>query len=135
MSRPFRMEFSGAFYQVTSRRDQRGPISVTDYGRAEFLLTLARVVDLYGWRVHTWCQMTNHYHLLVETSAPNLCRGMLQLNGQYSAQFNRVLQSRSHAHRRARDSHRTHSPRTLTHLEGAMRPHGACPRIRASVQG
>ena len=89
MSRPLRMEFAGAFYHVTSRGDQRGAIFVTEHDRAEFLAMLAHVVALYGWRVHAWCQMTNHYHLLVETPVPNLCRGMQQLNGQYSAQFNR----------------------------------------------
>ena len=90
MSRPLRMEFAGAFYHVTSRGDQRGSIFLTEHDREEFLSTLARVVELYGWRVHAWCQMTNHYHLLVETPASNLCRGMQQLNGQYSGQFNRV---------------------------------------------
>ncbi len=90
MSRPLRMEFAGAFYHVTSRGDQRGSIFVSDHDRTEFLVTLARVVELYGWRIHAWCKMTNHYHLLVETPAPNLCRGMQQLNGQYSGQFNRA---------------------------------------------
>ena len=84
------MEFAGAFYHVTSHGDQRGSIFLTDHDRAEFLATLARVVELYGWRVHVWCQMTNHYHLLVETPVPDLCRAMQQLNGQYSGQFNRA---------------------------------------------
>jgi len=45
--------------------------------------------------------MSNHYHLLIETSDGSLSRGMRQLNGTYSQQFNRrhnrvghVLQSR-----------------------------------------
>lgn len=57
MSRPLRMEFAGAFYHVTSRGDQRGSIFLTDHDRAEFLATLARVVELYRWRIHAWCQM------------------------------------------------------------------------------
>ena len=33
--------------------------------------------------------MTNHYHLLVETPAANLSRGMRHLNGVYTQNFNR----------------------------------------------
>ena len=89
MSRPLRMEYAGAVYHVTSRGDQRGSIFHTEHDRMRFLETLGRVAELYGWRVHAWCQMTNHYHLLVETPEPNLCRGMQQLNGHYAAHFNR----------------------------------------------
>jgi REP element-mobilizing transposase RayT len=32
--------------------------------------------------------MTNHFHLLIETPAPNLSIGMHQLNGRYAAYFN-----------------------------------------------
>jgi hypothetical protein len=33
--------------------------------------------------------MTNHYHLVVETPEANLSKGMRQLNGVYTQQFNR----------------------------------------------
>jgi hypothetical protein len=33
--------------------------------------------------------MTNHYHLLVETPDGNLSKGMRQLNGVFTQQFNR----------------------------------------------
>lgn len=34
--------------------------------------------------------MTNHYHLLIETHAATLARGMRQLNGVYTQRFNRA---------------------------------------------
>jgi len=40
------------------------------------------------WRVHAYCLMTNHYHLLVETLDPNIGRGMERLNGIYARWFN-----------------------------------------------
>ena len=40
------------------------------------------------WRVHAYCRMTNHYHLLVETLDPNIGRGMERLNGIYARWFN-----------------------------------------------
>ena len=39
--------------------------------------------------VHAYCQMSNHYHLLVETVDGNLSGGMRQLNGIYTTRFNR----------------------------------------------
>jgi len=39
--------------------------------------------------VHGFCQMTNHYHLILETAEANLSRGMRHLNGLYSQYFNR----------------------------------------------
>jgi hypothetical protein len=34
--------------------------------------------------------MSNHYHLLIETPDANLSKGMRQLNGMYTQQFNRL---------------------------------------------
>ena len=39
--------------------------------------------------VHAYGQMTNHYHLLLETTDGNLSRGMHHLNGVYSQYVNR----------------------------------------------
>jgi len=40
--------------------------------------------------------MDNHYHLLVETPDANLSKGMLQLNGRYTQNFNRKHQRVGH---------------------------------------
>jgi REP element-mobilizing transposase RayT len=42
-----------------------------------------------NWTCHGWCQMTNHYHLIVETAEGNLSQGMRQLNGVYTQFINR----------------------------------------------
>lgn len=41
-----------------------------------------------AWRLHAFCLMTTHYHLVVETPAPNLACGMQYLNGVYAQAFN-----------------------------------------------
>ena len=46
------------------------------------------VCERHHFVVHSFCQMSNHYHLLVETLEANLSRGMRQLNGLYSQHFN-----------------------------------------------
>ena len=53
------------------------------------LPVLETVCRRFNWFVHAYCQMSNHYHLVVETPDENLSRGMRQLNGLYTQGFNR----------------------------------------------
>jgi putative transposase len=87
MGKP-RLEFAGAFYHVTNRGNARETIFQDDYDYAAFLRELSKVVPRYGWLVHGFCLIPNHYHLLVETPEPNLGRGMLRLNGAYARGHN-----------------------------------------------
>ena len=89
MVRPLRLEYAGALYHVTSRGDRREEIYRDDSDRWQWLEVLGSVCDRFNWVVHAYCQMTNHYHLLVETVDGNLSRGMRQLNGYYTQCFNR----------------------------------------------
>ncbi len=89
MARPLRLELAGALYHVTSRGDGREDIFLSDVDRVAWLETLAEVCDRFNWVCHAYCQMTNHYHLVIETPDTNLSKGMRQLNGVYTQRFNR----------------------------------------------
>ena len=89
MARPLRLEYSGALYHVTSRGDRQEDIYLDDEDRLDWLAVLSKVCRRFNWVVHAYCQMTNHYHLLVETVDGNLSPGMRQLNGHYTQGFNR----------------------------------------------
>jgi REP element-mobilizing transposase RayT len=89
MARPLRLEIAGALYHVTSRGDRREDIYLDEDDREAWLEVLGRVCERFNWVVHAYCQMTNHYHLLVETVDGNLSNGMRQLNGFYTQRFNR----------------------------------------------
>jgi putative transposase len=89
MARPLRLEFPGAVYHVTSRGDRREDIFLSDDDRRDWLEVLGLACARFNWVVHAFCQMTNHYHLLVETVDGNLSSGMRQLNGIYTQRFNR----------------------------------------------
>ncbi|MYM22341.1 addiction module toxin RelE [Duganella sp. FT135W] len=89
MTRPLRLEYPGALYHVTSRGDRKAPIFRDDTDRAMWLQTLGEVCGQFQFVVYAFCQMGNHYHLLVETLDGKLARGMRQLNGIYSQYFNR----------------------------------------------
>lgn len=90
MSRPLRIEHSGALYHVTARGDRQGNIYRSDTDRLVWLSILGDTCARFNFVIHAYCQMTNHYHLLVETVDGNLNRGMRHLNGNYSQYFNRT---------------------------------------------
>ena len=89
MARPLRLEYPGAFYHVTSRGNARARIYLDDNDHRRFLELLGKVCERYHWAIHAYCLMHNHYHLVIETPEPNLSKGMRQLNGVYTQDFNR----------------------------------------------
>jgi putative transposase len=89
MTRPLRLEIPGALYHVTSRGDRRSAIFVNENDRYAWLEILGKVCERCNFVVHAYCQMENHYHLMVETIEANLSQGMQQLNGAYTQNFNR----------------------------------------------
>jgi len=90
MARPLRIEFAGALYHVSTRGDGREDIYTDDDDRKLWLDILGQVCGRFNWVIHGYCQMTNHYHLLIETADPNLSKGMRQLNGVYTQRFNQA---------------------------------------------
>ncbi|MEO8218801.1 MAG: transposase [Acidobacteriota bacterium] len=90
MSRPLRLEHSGAIWHVTSRGNERRDIYRDDHDRRFFVELLGEVVRLNRWVLHAYVLMSNHYHLLVETPLPTLSSGVKRLNEVYAGRFNLV---------------------------------------------
>jgi putative transposase len=90
MPRLPRAQVPGGIYHLGLRGVRRSRIfrSEGDYDLFEMLF--ARVVERFGWHCHTYCLMPNHYHLVVETPAPNLSTGMQRLNSLYAQWFNEL---------------------------------------------
>lgn len=89
MSRPLRIELPGGLHHVTSRGDRREAIYRDEQDRLDWLAVLGEVCSRFNWRCHAYCEMTNHYHVVVETPDANLSQGMRQLNGVYTQATNR----------------------------------------------
>lgn len=112
MTRPLRLEFPGAVYHVTARGNRQASIFHDDADRLAWISILGLTCARFNYSVHGYCQMTNHFHLLVETIDGALARGMRYLNGVYSQQVNRrhglsghLFQGRYHAVIVQKDSH------------------------------
>jgi REP-associated tyrosine transposase len=83
------VEYEGAIYHLMNRGDRRERIFIDDRDRERFLMAVSETCERTEWRVHAYCLMPNHFHLVVETPKPNLCAGMHWLLGTYTARFNR----------------------------------------------
>jgi len=59
-----------------------------DADHTKFLELLTRVVEEKQVVCHAHCLMTNHYHLVATTRAPNLSNTVRQLNGEYARWWN-----------------------------------------------
>ncbi len=88
MSRPLRIEFAGAIYHITSRGNRRAAIFVDSDDRRRMLDVIALAMARYDAELYAYCQMGNHYHLLLRTRRANLSRIMRHLNGEYARAFN-----------------------------------------------
>lgn len=93
MSRPLRIEFPGAYYHLMNRGRGREVIykSREDYER--FLDLLEETCRMWAARVHAYCLLPNHYHLLLETPRGNLSRVMRHLDGIYTQRYNRAYRT------------------------------------------
>ncbi len=89
MARKLRLEYEGACYHVINRGNYRRDL-FADKGAAEaFEGCLGESCGRFGWRVHAFVIMRNHFHLALETTEPNLSVGMKYLQGTWANRFNR----------------------------------------------
>ena len=89
MPRKLRVEYEGAIYHLVNRGDRREPIFKDDKDCELFLETLGQCCAKTDWRVHAYCLMRNHFHLVIETPKANLVAGMKWFLGTYTGRFNR----------------------------------------------
>ena len=90
MARPLRIEYNDAFYHVMNRGRGRQQIFNSPSYYQAFLETLAEAHIRFNTRIHAYCLMRNHYHLLIETPEGNLNRIMRHINGVYTQRHNRL---------------------------------------------
>ena len=64
--------------------------------KLKFLEYLDMARERFGVVIHSYCLMSNHYHLLVETPEANLSRAIQWLNVSYATWYNRKKGRRGH---------------------------------------
>lgn len=96
MARPLRIEYPGAFYHVISRGNAGCTVFKSIRDREKFFEYLEKAVERFSIRVHTYCLMTNHFHLLLETPNANLSKAVQWINVSYATYFNRKRGRKGH---------------------------------------
>ncbi len=76
------------FYHVMARGTGRQIIFECDGDRRVFLHLLQKTVDLSEVRLHAYCLMDNHFHLLVHADLQKLAECMQKLSGGYARWLN-----------------------------------------------
>lgn len=82
------MEYAGACYHVINRGNYRRNLFEGKGAAEAFVRVLGEAAERYGWRVHAFVVMSNHFHLALELTEPNLSEGMKWLQGTWIRRYN-----------------------------------------------
>ena len=74
MARPVRIEYSGAWYHVTCRGNEKTAIFGDDTDRITLLEILATSLELFHAELHAYVLMDNHFHIVLTTHEANLSK-------------------------------------------------------------
>lgn len=88
MARPYRLQAEDCFYHITSRGDDRKRIYHSEADYNKFLEYIQEAKKKYAFFLYAYCLMSNHYHLLLETTHANLSQIMHYINGSYTTYYN-----------------------------------------------
>jgi REP element-mobilizing transposase RayT len=96
MARPYRLQAENCLYHITSRGDDRKPIFKSERDYEKFLEYIKTVKEKFKIYLYSYCLMSNHYHLLIETTQANISRAMHYLNTSYTVYYN--VKRKKHGH-------------------------------------
>lgn len=89
MSRKPRPWFQGAIYHITARGNRRAQIFIDQKDYLMYLFFLEEARKLYPFILHSYCLMTNHLHLQIETQEHHIQDIMKKLQTDYALYFNK----------------------------------------------
>jgi REP element-mobilizing transposase RayT len=96
MSRPLRIQYPGAYYQVTCRGNEQREIFRDWEDPKAFFRLLARSIEVFDVRLFAYALLPNHFHLLICTLKGNLSQFMRHFSISYTGLFNRKYQRSGH---------------------------------------
>jgi REP element-mobilizing transposase RayT len=96
MPRRPRIHLDNGFYHVTLRGNHQQPIFDVEADRLLLNRILGRVLSQSDARVHAYCWMTNHIHLLVQVGTCPLGVFVRQVASNYARAYQRKLSTTGH---------------------------------------
>jgi putative transposase len=96
MPRPKIPWYPGAKYHITSRGVRRTNLFHDQEDREMYLSLLETAMKLYPFIIHTYCLMTNHIHLQIQTTQFPPGTIMKFINTKYAKYFNQKYHHSGH---------------------------------------
>ncbi|MBV7504109.1 transposase [Bacillus sp. sid0103] len=96
MVRGVRLWFKGARYHVTCRGIRRSSLFFDNDDFEKYLALLKETKERYPFNLHTYCLMTNHIHLQLETFDTPLSTIMKNLNTKFAKYINKKYDFSGH---------------------------------------
>lgn len=96
MARKLRIEYPGALHHVINRGNYRRDLFESVGAAKAFLEVLDDAAAKFGWRIHAYVLMNNHFHIAIETPQPTLGEGMHWLQSTIATRFNRLRSESGH---------------------------------------
>lgn len=96
MTRKRRIWYPGATYHITARGNRRINIFVNNQDYPMYLGILEDVRSMYPFVLHSYCLMTNHLHLQIETISHHIKDIMKELHSRYAIYLNHRLKVDGH---------------------------------------
>ena len=72
MSRPKRINLPACVYHIICRANRNDVVFEEEKDKERFLEYFIEYASQFEIRVHAWCLMDTHLHLLIETTKANL---------------------------------------------------------------
>jgi len=88
MARKPRIHYPGAFYHVILRGNGGQDIFFSKNDRTKFYLLLQEGIERFGHRIHAFCLMTNHIHLVIQIGDIPLSKIMQNVTFRYTRYIN-----------------------------------------------
>ncbi len=88
MPKKKRIWYPGAVYHIMCRGNRRGDIFREEEDYSAYLAILEQVQEKYGFILYSYCLMTNHVHLQMETGDVDIGHIMRSVNLFFTKYFN-----------------------------------------------
>jgi putative transposase len=118
MPRRPRSDLPDGIYHVTARGTGGIHVFLDDVDRALFSRLLWQAAEMFDLRLHAWCALGTHFHVVVECQREQLSSALHRLNGLYGQRFNRRHGRRGHLFEERFSARVIESE---AHLHGAIR--------------
>ena len=96
MARPRRHHYPGSFYHVMVRGNDGKDMFFSDRDRYDMCFLLQEGIQMYDHRIHAFCFMKNHIHLLIQIGNIPLGKIMHNLDSRYSHKINKKYERVGH---------------------------------------